>query len=169
MSDKITLDRETFKALAADTRIEILKRLEMHKETLTDLAHGMSMSPSTIKEHADKLSQAGLIEQIDSDTKWKYYKLTEKGRSVLNPYETKVWILLATSALLLMGSVYALVRGVVPAPVEKLAETARGEGLLLAAEPSATQVVSIPYMEIALVVLFAVMLGVAVGYLLRRR
>ena len=49
MSDKITLDRETFKALAADTRVEILKRIAKHKLTLTDLAEEMNMSPSTIK------------------------------------------------------------------------------------------------------------------------
>ena len=34
MSDKITLDRETFKALAADTRVDILKKLGEHKENL---------------------------------------------------------------------------------------------------------------------------------------
>ncbi|MFC2163071.1 ArsR family transcriptional regulator, partial [Candidatus Altiarchaeota archaeon] len=64
MSDKITLDRETFKVLSADTRIDILKRLEKRKKTLTDLSQEMGMSPSTIKEHIDKLLSSGLIEHI---------------------------------------------------------------------------------------------------------
>ncbi|MDD5110965.1 MAG: winged helix-turn-helix domain-containing protein [Candidatus Altiarchaeota archaeon] len=101
--DKITIDRETFKALAADSRIEILKRLEEHKLTLTDLAEKLKMSPSTVKEHLDRLSAAGLIEQLPGDAKWKYYKLTRKGKNILNPYETRVWFVLAVSAIGLIG------------------------------------------------------------------
>lgn len=104
MTSKITLDKDTFKALAADTRIEILKRLSEHKLTLTDLSQGMRMRPSTIKEHLERLVGAGLIEQIESETKWKYYRLTPKGENILSPYETKVWILLSTSALTLLGA-----------------------------------------------------------------
>ncbi len=104
MKDQITLDRETFKVLAADTRVEILKKLDKRKKTLTDLAQEMEMSPSTIKEHIDKLVHAGLIEHIDRGTKWKYYKLTEKGRSIVSPYETKVWVLLGISVLMLCAS-----------------------------------------------------------------
>jgi DNA-binding transcriptional ArsR family regulator len=103
MSDKITLDRETFKALAADTRVDMLKKLGEHKLTLTDLSEQMHMSPSTIKEHLDRLVEVGLIEQEDKGMKWKYYRLTEKGKNIISPYETKVWILLATSLLIIVG------------------------------------------------------------------
>jgi DNA-binding transcriptional ArsR family regulator len=108
MSDKITLDRETFKVLAADTRIEMLKRLAVHKLTLTDLATQMSMSPSTIKEHLDKLVETGLIEPDDKGMKWKYYRLTNKGRNIVSPQETKVWILLGTSLMVLAASILSL-------------------------------------------------------------
>jgi DNA-binding transcriptional ArsR family regulator len=108
MSDKITLDRETFKVLAADTRVDILKRLAEHKLTLTDLSQLMGMSPSTIKEHLDRLVDVGLIEQMDRGMKWKYYRLTSKGRDILSPYETKVWILLGTSVLVAAGSALSL-------------------------------------------------------------
>jgi len=108
MSDKITLDRETFKVLAADTRVDILKRLAEHKLTLTDLAEQMSMSPSTIKEHLDRLVEVGLIEQMDRGMKWKYYRLTSKGMNILSPNETSVWILLGTSALVLAGSALSI-------------------------------------------------------------
>lgn len=124
MPDKITLDRETFKVLAADTRIEILKRLDKHKETLTDIAEGMSRSPSMIKEHLDKMVSVGLIEAEDRGTKWKYYRLTRKGKTILNPYEMKVWILLGTTVLLLAGATFGLLGKLSPiAPVVPSADT----------------------------------------------
>ncbi len=104
MGSKITLDRETFKALAADTRVDILKRLSEHKLTLTDLSEKTGMSPSTIKEHLDRLVEVGLIEVIEAGTKWKYYRLTYKGENIVTPQQTNVWIVLGTSALLLAGS-----------------------------------------------------------------
>ena len=109
MEDKITLDRETFRALAVDTRINILKKLDdEHQLTLTDLAERLGMAPSTIKEHLERLVEVGLIEQIDKGTKWKYYRLTRKGKQLLNPYEKKVWIVLSASMLLLFASLYRL-------------------------------------------------------------
>ena len=108
MEDKIILDRETFKVLAVDTRVKILKILDERQHTLTDLAEELGMAPSTIKEHLDRLVSAGLIKQVDKGMKWKYYRLTSKGRQILNPYEKKVWIVLATTLIALTASVYAL-------------------------------------------------------------
>ena len=115
-SGKITLDRDTFKVLSADTRVAILKRLSERKQTLSDIAEAFEMSPSTIKEHLDKLVSAGLIKRQERDTKWKYYVLTDKGKQIIKPQETKVWILLATSLLLLTASVYNLLE-VIPQPI----------------------------------------------------
>jgi DNA-binding transcriptional ArsR family regulator len=106
--DKITLDRETFKALAVDSRVKILRILDDRQHTLTDLAQELGMAPSTIKEHLDTLVAAGLIKQVDKGMKWKYYKLTSKGKELLNPYEKKVWIVLATSILALGVTAYAI-------------------------------------------------------------
>jgi DNA-binding transcriptional ArsR family regulator len=103
MGDKITLDRETFKALAADTRIEMLKALHEHKLTLTDLSERLEMSPSTIKEHLDRLLDAGLIVADNRGMKWKYYRLTSKGENIVTPVETRVWILLATSTIMFLA------------------------------------------------------------------
>jgi len=66
------------------------------------------MAPSTIKEHLDTLVAAGLIKQVDKGMKWKYYRLTSKGKELLNPYEKKVWIVLATSILALGVTAYAI-------------------------------------------------------------
>ena len=85
MGDKITLDRKAFKALASDTRINILKVLNERRMTLSEFAKAFGMSPSTVKEHLDALSSAEFIEQKDEGRKWKYYELTKKGRNFLSP------------------------------------------------------------------------------------
>lgn len=156
--DKITLDRETFRALAVETRVEILKRLEERKLTLTDLSQKLNMSPSTVKEHLDRLVSAGLIEIIPGDTKWKYYKLTRKGRGILNPHETKVWFILAVSLISLVAVVYNLFSsiiafnalaekagleyagggGVIPAGAAENATKSAAESLLLAPKAAAS-------------------------------
>ena len=48
---KITLDQESFKALASDVRVEILKRLDVRRETVTDLSNLLSLSKPTLLEH----------------------------------------------------------------------------------------------------------------------
>ena len=45
---KITLDQESFKALASDTRIEILKRLDTSQMTFTDLANDLKVNKSAV-------------------------------------------------------------------------------------------------------------------------
>jgi DNA-binding transcriptional ArsR family regulator len=103
MNDEIRLDRETFKALAADTRISILKSLAKRRMTGAELASQVKLSPSTIKEHLDQLEQAKLIEQMDEGRKWKYYALTFKGRQITSTERPsmRVWIVLGVSILAL--------------------------------------------------------------------
>src|SRR5207249_2121871 len=48
---KITLDQESFKALASDVRVGILKRLDVRRETVTDLSNLLSLSKPTLLEH----------------------------------------------------------------------------------------------------------------------
>jgi len=97
--EKITLDRNTFKTLASDTRVGILKSLTVRRKTLSELAREYKMSVSTVKEHLDQLVNADLIEQKDEGHKWKYYELTRKGKGVLNPEDKKIWVLLSVSAV----------------------------------------------------------------------
>jgi len=111
--EKITIDRKTFKTLASDTRIGILKSLKVRRKTLSELAKEHSMSVSTIKEHLENLVAAGLIVQIDDGHKWKYYELTRKGSAVLNPEERKVWIMLSLSAIAVLAAGLDAVTGVI--------------------------------------------------------
>ena len=107
--DRITLDRSTFKVLASDTRVDILKRISERKQTLTDLSEELEMSPSTIKEHLDKLVDADLIMPLDRGTKWKYYVLTKRGKQILKPNQTQVFVLLSISIMLLFASTLSLI------------------------------------------------------------
>lgn len=214
MGSKITLNRETFKALAIDTRVKILKKLdENYQLTLTDLADELDLAPSTIKEHLDKLLAVGLIKQVDRGTKWKYYRLTSSGKQILNPYEKRVWIVLAVGTLLLFASLYRLIfklqdilkparflsesmspqmdsvqkekaasglsngaqkfaENATTTTAEKAAEAASSTTsttLEAAREAAEAGSFTIPYADLVLVLFSAVVVGVCIGYLIRRK
>lgn len=106
MEDAITLDRKSFEALAADSRVRILKSLASRRKTLSELSQEIGLSNSTMKEHLDVLVSAGLAVQMDEGRKWKYYELTRKGKGIFVPAhkEVKVLIMLAVSVLLVVSS-----------------------------------------------------------------
>ncbi|MBN2251702.1 MAG: winged helix-turn-helix transcriptional regulator [Candidatus Altiarchaeota archaeon] len=192
MEDKITLDRETFKALAVDTRVRILKILDERQHTLSDLAEELDMAPSTIKEHLETLVSAGLIKQMDKGMKWKYYRLTPKGRQIINPHEKKVLIVLAASLLTLAASLnmmlgkfkaltWSMPVPTSPAPEQKalLAERSVEDYAAAGAGNASDSVESVantlphalemPYVEIGLALLSALILGACIGFLLKRK
>src|SRR6266568_3642987 len=104
----ITLDRESFKALASEVRVEILKQLEERRMTVTDLSHAMSLAKPTLLEHLDRLVTAGLIAKMDEGRKWIYYDLTKRGRNILHPHQVKIMLSLAVTLLLFGAGVAAV-------------------------------------------------------------
>jgi DNA-binding transcriptional ArsR family regulator len=113
----ITLDRESFKALASEVRVEILKQLEARRMTVTDLSHAMSLAKPTLLEHLDRLVTAGLVNKVDEGRKWIYYDLTKRGRNILRPHQVKIMISLALSVLLFSAGIVAVLAAfVAPAP-----------------------------------------------------
>jgi len=104
----ITLDREAFKALASEVRVEVLKQLEARRMTVTDLSHAMSLAKPTLLEHLDRLVTAGLVTKQDEGRKWIYYELTKRGRNILRPHQVKIMISLALSVLLFSASLVAI-------------------------------------------------------------
>lgn len=99
MGKEVTLTPETFKALAGEKRIQILKELGKRRKTQSELAQALGISAPTVAEHVSLLEKAGLVHSIDDGHKWKYFALTEKGKELLNPGETRILVLLGTSAL----------------------------------------------------------------------
>lgn len=104
----ITLDRESFRALASEVRVEVLKQLESRRMTVTDLSHAMNLAKPTLLEHLDRLVGAGLVTKVDEGRKWIYYELTRRGRKILHPHQVKIMISLAVSFLLVGAGIVAL-------------------------------------------------------------
>jgi len=97
---KITLDQESFKALASDVRVGILKHLDARRETVTDLSNLMTLSKPTLLEHLEKLQSAGLVKRIDEGRKWIYYELSDKGRKILHPERVAITLALGIAVAL---------------------------------------------------------------------
>lgn len=79
------IDRKTLKALAADTRLDILKSLGKRRKTPSELAKELNLAASTIVEHLNRLEEADLIRREETGHKWIYYNLTEKGSALVKP------------------------------------------------------------------------------------
>jgi DNA-binding transcriptional ArsR family regulator len=109
---KITLDAETFKALASATRLTVLKALDERRKTLTELAKDLDLNKATVHEHLGLLLAAGLVRKRDDEgRKWIYYELTWTGQRILRPEATTTFnVLLGLSALAAGGGVLMLGR-----------------------------------------------------------
>ncbi len=111
---KITLDQESFKALASDTRIEILKRLDKSQMTVTDLANDLKVNKSAVYKHLSRLLDAGLVKKLDDNRKWVYYKLSMKGMHLLHPERVQFALMLSAAVLaisLALSYVYTFIMG----------------------------------------------------------
>jgi len=110
MEEKILIDKETLKAIAVDTRLNILKLLLKKKYTLSDISEILGLGNSTIKEHLDILLKAGLIKKEDTTRKWKYYSLTFKGRRLIEPREIKVLFAFITTLIAAVGMAFVFAK-----------------------------------------------------------
>lgn len=178
MEDRITIDRNTLKLLASETKMELLKKLGKSQLTLTDMSKTMGMSPSTIKEHLDELSRAGLILQKDEGRKWKYYELTRTGRQITSPTEKRVYFLLGLSALSALFSWSMLAGKFTPSMSRDMlmasAPLMEDAGTMKEAAGSALQscgnsAMGIPYTELILLSASLIVLGICIGIVLQRK
>lgn len=107
MTEEIRMDRKTFESLASETRITLLKTLDIRQMTITELSKNLGLAKSTVHEHLTKMVDSGLVEKIEDHRKWSYYKLTYKGKRILHPHEmVKIMLLLSTSFLAFVGGVF---------------------------------------------------------------
>jgi DNA-binding transcriptional ArsR family regulator len=92
---KITLDADTFRALASSTRLTVLKSLDERRKTLTELSRDLNLNKATVHEHMALLTAAGLVKKRDDEgRKWIYYELTWTGQRILHPEATTTFNLL---------------------------------------------------------------------------
>jgi len=100
---EVTLERNDLKALASDTRVEILKKLKERNYTISELSSKLGHSKSTLHEHISKLVEANLVERADNHTsKWVYYRLSRKGRGLFVDSTNRVVVIFST-ILLVVG------------------------------------------------------------------
>ncbi|MFH1256936.1 MAG: winged helix-turn-helix domain-containing protein [Candidatus Diapherotrites archaeon] len=102
---QITLSKNEFKVLSSDTRVNILKLLKERNHTLSELAQKLSMASPSIKQHLDLLVTSQLIEQLDEGRKWKYYRLSRKGKELVVEEHQPALVMLAlgASSIVLIG------------------------------------------------------------------
>jgi len=120
---KVTLDMNTFKALASDTRLDILRTLDGKKMSLKDICKATKLNKATLHEHLIKLNEAGLVKKKEREGhKWVYYKLTWKGEGLLHPENTRIVVMFCTTFISLLLAVMLMVNFLQPIPVG-IAET----------------------------------------------
>lgn len=105
---RITLDQESFKALASDVRVGILKVLDERRQTVTDLSNILGLSKPTLLEHLEKLQAAGLAKRVDEGRKWIYYELSDKGRKILHPEKVSIVVALSSAVALAAIGIFSL-------------------------------------------------------------
>lgn len=107
---KVTLDRDTFKALASDTRLNILRTLDGKRLGLNDISKATNLNKATLHEHLTKLNQAGLVKKKEREGhKWVYYKLTWKGENLLHPENTRIVILFSITFIALWAGIIQMI------------------------------------------------------------
>ena len=112
---KLTLDMHTFKALASDTRLDILRALDGKKMSLKELGHITNLNKATLHEHLAKLNEAGLIKKKEREGhKWVYYKLTWKGEGLLHPENTRIVVMFSVTFVSLLFAFILIVNFLQP-------------------------------------------------------
>jgi DNA-binding transcriptional ArsR family regulator len=127
---KVTLDRDTFKALASDTRLDILRTLDGRKMNLTEIASQTKLNKATLHEHLSKLAEAGLVKKKEREGhKWVYYKLSWKGENILHPENTRIVIMFSMTFVALAAGfiqLYLYLKGTVFAFSDELLANEKG-------------------------------------------
>ncbi len=108
---KVTLDRDTFKALASETRLDVMRALDERRKTGSELARELDLNKATVHEHLQILEATELARRFDEGRKWVYWELTWSGKKLLHPEQgTSFSVLLGLSALATGGGLVALGR-----------------------------------------------------------
>lgn len=93
------------KALASETRKEIMVLLAGKNHRPSDLSRELGKDKSTIVEHLELLREAGLVERIEREGhKWIFYGLSKNGEAYF-PNRKKRIIYLALAMLSFIGAI----------------------------------------------------------------
>ncbi|MBC7081532.1 MAG: winged helix-turn-helix transcriptional regulator [Thermoplasmatales archaeon] len=156
--EKVVLEKDSFMALASDTRINLLKKLNERKMTVSELAKEMNISKPAVLKHLSKLCEAGLVKKIENERKWVYYAITQKGKNILYPDRAKIILLLSSSIALLFGGIIYMIKFY-----------GKNEEVRIMKETLGSEAKNYPYLGIILLVISALLFAIAVFYKIRSR
>ncbi len=121
MPERVELNKTAFKALASDTRIDILKKLCERRKTVSELSREVGIEKSAILKHLEKLASAELVNRVENANEFVYYEVTIKGMGVIYRNEkVKVVIVLASSLLAFAGGAVEILKGIKILPRPKI-------------------------------------------------
>src|SRR5256885_15106793 len=138
---RVTLDQASCRALASEVRVEVLKKLDERRMTVTDLANVLDLSKPTLLEHLEKLQAAELVKRIDEGRKWIYYELTGRGKKILHPERVTIVVSLCLSFFLAAAGIVAIASGLTSGA---LYGPARGPGTGLQSQSAAPSSPALP-------------------------
>jgi len=114
---KVTLNRDDFKVLASETRLEVIKALDGKRLSLNDIARSTNLHKMTLHEHLAKLVETGYVKRYEREGhKWVYYKLSWKGESLLHPENTRIVVLFSATFVTFFFGFSSLIGGWVITP-----------------------------------------------------
>ena len=94
-----TIDKPMIDTLSSDTRIAILSSLRERKKTNAELSKELSLKPSTIHHHMERLKESGLIVSKEDGRKWVYYDLSHFGKAIFDTNEKMKFSVVISSIL----------------------------------------------------------------------
>lgn len=104
------ISRKELKRLSS-TKIKIIQSLKERRKTLSEISRELDLSKSTVHAHLDDLCEAGFVRRLDNNNhKWVYYELTEKAELFLKKYLRKTALIISSSVISLLASIYLLVK-----------------------------------------------------------
>lgn len=168
------IDSKTIKALSAETRVRILKILNVNRRIAADISKEIGLAPSTVNEHLKTMENAGLVKKNDTGHKWIYYEVTEKGKSMITP-KMPVSIIITLSlgiGLALFGGANFLATNTLYSSVstQSITEAVPGIAEKAASPAAAGAAAAVPAMDwLPLAVLAAGIILIVFGFIKLRR
>ena len=87
------------RGVLSQRRIEILRALKNRNKTLSELSRELGLSKATLFRHLAVLQSQGIVRRVENGNRFVYYKLSQKGREILE--------VLLSAVAALTGSVIA--------------------------------------------------------------
>ncbi len=98
------INKKVIKALASESRVEILKSLSKRRKMPSELSKELNLAASTIVGHLDVLEKSGLVVKKETGHKFIYYELTDEGQNLIKPrFPVQFIIMLSLGLLMFIG------------------------------------------------------------------